>query len=101
MTYPNDPNLNRDPGLDRTNRGMARGSGYTGWIIGVIVLVAIVIAIVATTDRGPNSNTASNVIAPASKAPAMTSPAPTAAPPATTGSGTTSPQPAAPAAPAR
>jgi hypothetical protein len=90
MTYPNDPNLNRDPNLDRTNR-MGGEGGYTGWIIGVIVLVAIIIAIVATTNRGNNANTASNANAPASTNSPMSGPRPSA--PSTTGFGTNAPAP--------
>jgi hypothetical protein len=71
MTYQNDPNINRRNHRDDTS--------YTGWIIGGIVALALVIGLFAMFGRN-NTNTASNT--------APNSPAATA--PTTTGSGAAS-----------
>ena len=74
MTYQNDPNINR-----RNNRMDRDDTSYTGWIIGGIVALALVIGLFAMFGRN-NTNTASNT--------APNSPAATA--PTTTGSGAAS-----------
>ena len=79
MTFPDDPNLNR------TNRQVAGGTTYTGWIVGLLILIAIIV-IFSWANTGRNNGTASN------NTPAVSKSTPT--PPATTGSGTTSPKPA-------
>ena len=62
MTYQNDPN--------RPNRMRDEGS-WTGWIVGGVLAVAVILGIFAMTNRTDNTNAASNN------------------PPATTGSATT------------
>lgn len=80
MTFPDDPNLNR------TNRRATGGTPYTGWIVGLLILIAIIV-IFSWANTGRNSGTASNNnnAAPTASRPAT--------PPTTTGSGTTSPAP--------
>lgn len=78
MTFPDDPNLNR------TNRRATGGTPYTGWIVGLLILIAIIV-IFSWANTGRNAGTASN------NAPAVSKS--TSTPPATTGSGATSPKP--------
>jgi hypothetical protein len=68
MTYENDPNRRRT--RDDTS--------YTGWIIGGVIAVAVILGIFMLTNRTDNTNTASNTPATA---------------PSTTGSGATTPAP--------
>lgn len=91
MTYnANDPN-NRNP---RARADDDRS--YAGWIIGGLVAVAIIVGFMFVLPM-TNSNTASN----SNNRSTVTNPVRPATPPAsTTGSGTTSPAPASPAAPA-
>jgi hypothetical protein len=49
MTYENDP-----------NRRMQEGRSYTGWIVGAVVALAVIIGIFAMTSRNDHSSTASN-----------------------------------------
>ena len=93
MTYqedPNDPRRNLDGGM---NREMNRDTSYTGWIVGGLVALAVIVGIFFLVGRdGDNASTASNTPdRPAASAPATT-PSPS---PGTTGSGSTSPPPAA------
>jgi hypothetical protein len=85
MTYQNDPH-NRRPARDNTS--------YTGWIVGGLVALALVIGLFTMFGRDTtNTNTAAN------NTPATTTanrPAPAA--PDTTSSGVNSTVPAAPAA---
>ena len=69
MTYENDPNR---------RRGMRDDKSYTGWIIGGVIAVAVILGIFMLTNRTDNTNTASN---------------PSATAPSTTGSGVTTPAP--------
>lgn len=71
MTYENDPNLNR-PSLANEDRT------FTGWIIGGVIAVAVILGVFMFTSRTDNTNTASN---------------PPATAPSTTGSGATTPAP--------
>ena len=55
MTYQDDPKL------DRTNRRMdGDTTGYTGWIIGGIVAVAVILGIFLMFGREVNNNTAAS-----------------------------------------
>jgi hypothetical protein len=86
VTYPNDPNMNRRDNIrDETS--------YTSWIIGGIVMLAVILGIFMLVGRDSDTNTASNANSP----PTTSRPASS---PSTTGSGTTTPAPA-PASPAR
>ncbi|HEU4661761.1 MAG TPA: hypothetical protein VFS63_13980 [Pseudolabrys sp.] len=80
MTFPDDPNLNR------TSKRTTGGTPYTGWIVGLLILIAVIV-IFAWANTGRNAGTASN-----NNNPPATASQP-ATPPATTGSGTTSPAP--------
>lgn len=75
MTYQNDPNINRprDP--------LNKDRSYTGWIVGGVVALAVILGIFAMSSRTDNTNTASNADRPAATAPS------------TTGSGTATPVP--------
>jgi hypothetical protein len=53
MSYQDDPNINR-----RRN-GMRDETSYTGWIIGGVIALAVVLGIFAMTNRS-NDNTALN-----------------------------------------
>jgi hypothetical protein len=84
MTYPNDPNMNRNDITDETSTST--------YIIGGVVMLAVILGVFMLVGGGDsNTNTASNANPPAT----TSRPAP-----ATTGSGATTPAPA-PAAPAR
>lgn len=89
MTYQNDPNINRQ------NQASSRdNTSYTGWIIGGLVALALVIGLFTMFGRNTaTTNTATNTNRPATttttNAPAVPGPV-TAAPataPSTTGSG--------------
>ena len=82
MTYHEDPNINR-----RSSHPMTEDRSYTGWIVGGIVAVAVVLGIFAMTSGTDNTNTASNTNRPAATTPATTP----ATSPATTGSGSALP----------
>jgi hypothetical protein len=73
MTYQDDANLNR-----RNNRMNRDDTSYTGWIIGGVIALAVVIGIFALMGRD-NTNTASNN----ANRPAATAPATTGSGPAT------------------
>src|SRR6267154_794166 len=76
MTYnPND----FDPAMHKPRMGDEETS-YTGWVIGGIVALVVILGILMMTGRTDNTNTASN------NTPATTS-RPATTPPATTGSG--------------
>jgi hypothetical protein len=77
MTYENDPNINN------RNRRVDNNTSYTGWIVGGLVALAVVVGIFMMTNRN-NTNTATND----TTVPRATTTAPTPAvvPPATTGS---------------
>jgi hypothetical protein len=81
VTYQNDPNRNRNDITDETST--------TTYIVGGVVMLAVIFGIFMLVGGDSNTNTASNANAPA-----------TTSRPATTGSGATTPAPA-PAAPAR
>jgi hypothetical protein len=89
MSYQNDPNINRRSGV-RDN------ASYTGWIVGGLVTLALLIGLFTMFGRDNNkTNTASN------NAP-VTSTTNRPAAPSTTGSGTIAPATGVPAtAPAR
>ena len=74
MTYQDDSNLNR-----RTSRPMTEDRSYTGWIIGGIVAVAVILGIFLMTGRN-NDTTATNnrttTSAPATTGTAVKPPAP-------------------------
>jgi hypothetical protein len=94
MTYQDDPNLNR-----RDRRGTADDTSYTGWIIGGVLALAVILGIFVMMGRGNNTNTAANTPnRPAATAPATTG---TAVPAPGTGQGTAAPVQNAPPAPAR
>jgi hypothetical protein len=81
MTYQNDP---------KTNRPINRRTGwdnnsYTGWIIGGVAVVAVILGVFMWTGRTNTSNTAANTDANRPHATAPAAPAQTA-PPSTTGS---------------
>src|SRR5215203_2255599 len=68
MTYQNDPNINR-----RTTRRDINDTSYTGWIIGGLVAVAVVIGLFTIFGRDKtNDGTASNTNRPAATAPTTT-----------------------------
>jgi hypothetical protein len=73
MTYSNDPN--------RRN-GMRNETSYTGWIIGGVVALAVIIAIFAMTNRSGTNSTASNTPAATPTVPATTGAATPNNPPA-------------------
>jgi hypothetical protein len=81
MTYnPNDP--------DRTRRPPPMGdeeTSYTGWVVGGIVALVVILGIFLMTGRTNNTDTASSGSPATTSRPATTPPA--ATPPATTGSG--------------
>ena len=78
MSYQDDPNLNRDP-----DRRMDRaGTSYTGWIVGGVLALAVIIGIFAMSGRTDTTNTAANADRGTATAPANT----TRPAPATTGS---------------
>jgi hypothetical protein len=86
MTYPDDPNLNRKPGMDVD-------ASYTGWIVGGLLALIVIAGIFLMFGRNDSTTTASST---SPNRPAATAPATTPAPtPGTTGSGSTSPPPAA------
>jgi hypothetical protein len=70
MSYQDDPNINRRNRMDRDD------TSYTGWIIGGILALALVVGIFAMFGRD-NTNTASN----------NTPNRPTTSAPSTTGAG--------------
>jgi hypothetical protein len=84
MTYQDDPNGN----LRRRSRVGDDGSSYTGWIIGGIVALAVIIGIFVTMSRNNNPNTAAN----SPTQPQVNTAAPASTPaPSTTGSGAAAP----------
>jgi hypothetical protein len=86
MSYQDDPNLNRD--IDRRmDRDLDRrmdgdGTSYTGWIVGGVLALAIIVGIFALSGRTDTTNTAANTDRGTATAPANT----TRPAPATTGS---------------
>jgi len=86
MTYENDPN--------RRNRMRADDTSYTGWIIGGVIAIAVIIGLFTMFGRN-HTNTASNDANP----PAVTAPATTGSGTANTPANVPTP-PAKPAAPA-
>jgi hypothetical protein len=66
MSYQNDPNINR-----RNNRIDRDDTSYTGWIVGGLVALALVVGLFAMFGRD-NTNTASNTTRPAATAPTTT-----------------------------
>ena len=94
MTYQDDPNINR-----RDRRGTAGDTSYTGWIIGGVVAVAVILGIFMMMGRDNTTNTAADTPnRPAATAPATTG---TAVPAPGSGQGTAAPVQNAPPAPAR
>ena len=87
MTY-NDQN-------NRSRRGLREENSYTGWIVGGLVAVALIIGIFVMTNRTTTTNTASNPDRGTATAPVNTTRP--AAPATTTGSGTPTTAPVAPA----
>lgn len=84
MTYQNDPKTNRP-----INRVTGRdNNSYTNWIIGGVVVAALILGVFMWTGWSNTSNTAANtdLNRPQATAPA----APAATPPSTTGSSTPS-----------
>ena len=78
MSYQDDPDLNPRRNLMRSD------IGTTGWIIGAIVAVVVIIGIiVAFSNNSGTNNTASNGT--------TNAPATSAKPPATTGAGNQAP----------
>jgi len=88
MTYQNDPNRHKSYPMNESR-------SYTGWIVGAVVALAVVLGIFAMTGRTNDSNTAANSPA----APTTTGSATPNAQPAnpTPGPATTPAKPAAPA----
>jgi hypothetical protein len=84
-----DPVLRREEGV----------GGTWGWIAGIAVIALVAFLVIAGWNG--NSNTANNVSPSTLNPPTITSsvPPPPMSPPSTTGSGSTSPQPMAPASP--
>jgi hypothetical protein len=81
MTYQNDPNINRP-----VNRGISRdNNSYTGWIIGGVVAVAVILGIFTMIGRNSTSDTATNTKLNRPQATVPVTPAPAPAP-STTGS---------------
>jgi hypothetical protein len=80
MTYPNGPNRNsfRRPADTRTNTAT--------WVVGAIVVLAVVFSVFAMTRHGNNTNTASNNGTTATQRSTPSSPGP-----ATTGTGGANP----------
>jgi hypothetical protein len=66
MSYQDDPNINR-----RTTARRADETSYTGWIVGGLVALALVVGLFAMFGRD-NTNTASNTNRPAATAPTTT-----------------------------
>ena len=94
MTYQNDPNLNRG---DR--RSTADDTSYTGWIIGGVLAIAVIIGVFMMMGRDNKTTTAADVPnRPAATAPATTG---TAVPAPGSGQGTAAPVQNDPPAPAR
>jgi hypothetical protein len=92
MTYQNDPKL-----PPRNSYPMTEDRSYTGWIVGSIVALAVIIALVFMFARDDKTATATN-------RPAVTTPATTGAavPAPTSGNGTAgAPRQNVPPAPAR
>jgi hypothetical protein len=80
--YQNDPNINR-----RNQAGYRDNTSYTGWIIGGLVALALVIGLFTMFGRDTTAtNTATNTNRPATTTTAPTSSAPATTPPSTTGS---------------
>ena len=67
MTYQNNPNLNRP------SYPITKERSYTGWIVGAIVALAVILGIFAMTNRTDPTNTATNN----PNRPAVTTPATT------------------------
>jgi hypothetical protein len=83
--YQNDPNINR-----RNQAGYRNNTSYTGWIIGGIIALALIIGgFVMFSRQDGTTSSASNT-----NSPAVTTTVPGRAAPATTGSATPSPAPA-------
>jgi hypothetical protein len=93
MTYQDDPNLNRS-----NRRGMADETSYTGWIIGGVLAIAVILGIFIMMGRDNTTNTAATPNRPAATAPATTG---TAVPAPGSGQGTAAPVQTVPPAPAR
>jgi hypothetical protein len=88
---------NSDPRLsDPVLRREDDSGGIWGWVAGLAVLALIAFIVVAGWNNGGNNQASTSNTAPITTG----SNAPRMSPPSTTGSGTTSPQPAMPAAPA-
>jgi hypothetical protein len=59
MTYQNDPNRPRfSTNASRPRYPMTDERSYTGWIVGAVVAVAVVLGIVALTARNKNETVA-------------------------------------------
>jgi len=80
MTYPNDPNRNS------FRRPAETGSNTVTWVVGAIVVLAVVFGVFAMTRHGNNTDTASNNGTTSTQHSAPASPGP-----ATTGTGGTNP----------
>jgi len=99
VTYQNDPN---NPNNVRRRNGMRDETGYTGWIIGGVVAVAVILGIFMMTNRGDKSTALNN--SPATTARTVPSTTGSAVPAQNRGMGTAGENrqaPAAPAVPAR
>jgi hypothetical protein len=94
MTYQGDPNLNRP------SRPLAEETSYTGWVVGGIAALAIIMGLVFMFGREDRTNTAAgNSNRPAMNAPATTG---SAVPAPASGQGTAgAPRQGTPSAPAR
>jgi hypothetical protein len=55
MSNQDDPNINR-----RTSYPMTEDRNYTGWIVGVVVMLAVILGIFAMTSRTDQTDTAAN-----------------------------------------
>ena len=95
MSYQDDPNFNR-----RRN-GLGNDRNYTGWIVGGVIAIAVILGIFAMTGRSDRTNTtANNANRPAATAPVTTGSA-VPAPSSGQGAGENRQNPSAPAIPPR
>jgi hypothetical protein len=99
MTYQDDPS---NPNNVRRRNGMRDETSYTGWIIGGVIALAVVLGIFAMTNRGDKDTASNNSPATVTRtAPSTTG---SAVPAPNSGLGTAGENrqtPAAPAVPAR
>jgi hypothetical protein len=67
MSYQNDPNINR-----RNTHPMTEETSYTGWIIGGVVALALILGLFTMFGRDKTNDITSNANRPAATAPTTT-----------------------------